>query len=74
MHPAREVREAAIGHMKLVIEAAAKMGVPYFNTFMGGDASKTVDANWDDVLRASGRRSWSTPTRTASRSRSRTAR
>jgi sugar phosphate isomerase/epimerase len=27
------------------------MGVPYFNTFMGGDASKTVDANWDDVLR-----------------------
>ena len=27
------------------------MGVPYFNTFMGGDASKTVDANWEDVLR-----------------------
>ena len=37
--------------MKLVIEAAAKMGVPYFNTFMGGDASKTVDANWEDVLK-----------------------
>ena len=37
--------------MKLVIEAAAKMGIPYFNTFMGGDASKTIDANWDDVLR-----------------------
>jgi sugar phosphate isomerase/epimerase len=52
MHPDREVRTAAIGHMKLVIEAAAKMGVPYFNTFMGGDASKTVDANWEDVLKA----------------------
>jgi sugar phosphate isomerase/epimerase len=51
MHPDPDVRAAAIGHMKLVIEAAAKMGVPYFNTFMGGDASKTVDANWDDVLR-----------------------
>jgi sugar phosphate isomerase/epimerase len=51
MHPDPEVREAAIGHMKLVIQAAAKMGVPYFNTFMGGDASKTVDANWEDVLK-----------------------
>ena len=51
MHPDPEVRDAAIGHMKLVIEAAARMGVPYFNTFMGGDASKTVDANWEDVRR-----------------------
>jgi sugar phosphate isomerase/epimerase len=51
MHPDPEVRDAAIGHMKLVVEAAATMGVPYFNTFMGGDASKTVDANWEDVLR-----------------------
>ena len=51
MHPDRALRDAAIGHMKLVIEASAKMGVPYFNTFMGGDASKTVDANWQDVLK-----------------------
>jgi len=51
LHPDPEVRAAAIGHMKLVIEAAAKMGVPYFNTFMGGDASKTVDANWEDALK-----------------------
>lgn len=50
LHPDTEVRDAAIGHMKLVIEAAGKMGVPYFNTFMGGDASKTVDANWEDAL------------------------
>jgi sugar phosphate isomerase/epimerase len=50
MHPDRETREAAIGHMKLVIEAAAKLRVPFFNTFMGGDASKTVDANWETAL------------------------
>jgi sugar phosphate isomerase/epimerase len=50
MHPDREVREAAIAHQKLVIEAAAKMGVPFFNTFMGGDASRHVDANWETAL------------------------
>jgi sugar phosphate isomerase/epimerase len=50
MRPDQETREAAIGHMKLVIEAAAKLRVPFFNTFMGGDASKTVDANWETAL------------------------
>ena len=50
MHPDREVREAAIAHQELVISAAAKMGVPFFNTFMGGDASKHVDANWETAL------------------------
>jgi sugar phosphate isomerase/epimerase len=50
MHPDREVREAAIAHQKLVIEAAAKMKVPFFNTFMGGDAAKHVDDNWETAL------------------------
>jgi sugar phosphate isomerase/epimerase len=50
MHPDREVRDAAIAHQKLVIQAAAKMKVPFFNTFMGGDASKHVDANWERAL------------------------
>ncbi|MBA3958955.1 MAG: sugar phosphate isomerase/epimerase [Chloroflexi bacterium] len=50
MHPDAEVRGAAIAHMKLVIEAAAKMGVPFFNTFMGGDSSKSQDANWQTAL------------------------
>jgi sugar phosphate isomerase/epimerase len=50
MHPDAEVREAAIAHQKLVIEAAAKMKVPYFNTFMGGDPSLHVDANWERAL------------------------
>jgi sugar phosphate isomerase/epimerase len=50
MHPDPEVRGAAIAHMKLVIEAAARMTVPYFNTFMGGDAAKHVDDNWETAL------------------------
>jgi sugar phosphate isomerase/epimerase len=50
MHPDRETREAAIAHQKLVIEACAKMGVPFFNTFMGGDSSLHVDANWERAL------------------------
>jgi sugar phosphate isomerase/epimerase len=50
MHPDRETREAAIAHQKLVIEAAAKMKVPFFNTFMGGDPSLDVDANWERAL------------------------
>jgi sugar phosphate isomerase/epimerase len=50
MHPDRETREAAIAHQKLVIEAAAKMKVPFFNTFMGGDSSLHVDANWERAL------------------------
>lgn len=50
MHPDRETREAAIAHMKLVIEACAKMRVPYFNTFMGGDPTLHVDANWERAL------------------------
>ena len=50
MHPDAEVREAAISHQKLVIEAAAKMKVPFFNTFMGGDSALHVDANWERAL------------------------
>ena len=51
MHPDAEVREAAIAHQKLVIEACAKMKVPFFNTFMGGDSSLHVDANWERALK-----------------------
>jgi sugar phosphate isomerase/epimerase len=50
MHPDRETREAAIGHIKLVIEAAGKMGVPFMNTFMGGDPAKSQDENWETAL------------------------
>ncbi|HEX7225300.1 MAG TPA: sugar phosphate isomerase/epimerase [Candidatus Limnocylindria bacterium] len=50
MHPDTETREAAIAHQKLVIEACAKMGVPFFNTFMGGDSKLHVDDNWQRAL------------------------
>ena len=50
MHPDRETREAAIAHQKLVIEACAKLKVPFFNTFMGGDSALHVDANWERAL------------------------
>jgi sugar phosphate isomerase/epimerase len=46
----RETRAAAIAHIKLLIEAARKMGVPFANTFMGGDPSKSVDENWEVAL------------------------
>jgi sugar phosphate isomerase/epimerase len=51
LHPDQEVRGAAIDHLKLVIEAAAKMDVPFANTFMGGDQAKSQDENWDEALR-----------------------
>ncbi len=50
MHPDQDTREAAIAHQKLVIEACAKMKVPFFNTFMGGDSALHVDANWERAL------------------------
>jgi len=51
LHPDAAHREAVIGHLKKVIAGAARMGVALVNTFCGGDASKHVDANWDDALK-----------------------
>ncbi len=50
LHPDQATREAAIAHIKKVMEAARKMGVPYVNTFMGGDPAKSLDENWQDSL------------------------
>jgi sugar phosphate isomerase/epimerase len=50
LHPDEQTSRAAIDHIKLVIEACAKMGVPFMNTFMGGDPKKNVDQNWEDAL------------------------
>ncbi|MGX5801845.1 sugar phosphate isomerase/epimerase family protein [Bradyrhizobium sp. Arg314] len=49
LHPDRAHREAVIDHLKKVIVLASNMDVPLVNTFCGGDASKTVDANWEDA-------------------------
>ena len=51
LHPDPAHREAVMGHLKKVIALAANMGVPVVNTFCGGDASKTVDVNWQDALK-----------------------
>ncbi len=50
LHPDPAKRAAAIDHLKKVIVATAKMGLPVTNTFCGGDASKHVDANWEEAL------------------------
>jgi len=50
LHPDREKREAAIAHIRDVMHAARKMGVPFVNTFMGGDPHKSLDENWQDAL------------------------
>ncbi|WFP64972.1 sugar phosphate isomerase/epimerase [Mesorhizobium sp. WSM4904] len=47
LHPDQAHREAVIEHLKKVIVLASRMGVSFVNTFCGGDASKTVDANWE---------------------------
>jgi sugar phosphate isomerase/epimerase len=51
LHPDEQTRRAAIDHIKKVIDACRLMGVPYMNTFMGGDPKKNLDQNWDDALR-----------------------
>lgn len=50
LHPDPAHREQVIGHLKHVITAARKMGVPLVNTFMGGDQNKTQDENWEVAL------------------------
>ena len=51
LHPDPAVRDPAIAHIKKVIEACRLMGVPYMNTFMGGDSKKDLDENWQEALR-----------------------
>lgn len=50
LHPDPAHREQVIGHLRQVIVAAGRMGVPFVNTFMGGDAAKTQDENWERAL------------------------
>jgi sugar phosphate isomerase/epimerase len=50
LHPDAAHREMVIGHLRNVITAAEMMGIPLVNTFMGADAAKTQDQNWEDAL------------------------
>lgn len=50
LHPDPAHRAQVIAHLKLVITAARRMGVPLVNTFMGADASKNPEHNWEEAL------------------------
>ena len=51
LHPDPAHREAVLTHLKLVIDAASRMGLGLVNTFCGGDSAKSVDENWQEALR-----------------------
>jgi sugar phosphate isomerase/epimerase len=51
LHPDANHRAEVIGHLKKVVDAAEKMDIPLVNTFMGGDGSKHIDANWEEALK-----------------------
>ncbi|MDQ3937223.1 MAG: sugar phosphate isomerase/epimerase, partial [Chloroflexota bacterium] len=51
LHPDSGTRRAAIDHIKQVVVACRQMGVPYMNTFMGGDQRRHLDDNWQEALR-----------------------
>jgi len=46
LHADADHRAAVLDHLKKVITAAATMQVGVVNTFLGGDRSLNVDANW----------------------------
>jgi sugar phosphate isomerase/epimerase len=50
LHPDPAHRAEAIGHLKKVMAAARRMGIPLVNTFMGGDSTKSQDENWEVAL------------------------
>jgi sugar phosphate isomerase/epimerase len=50
LHPDPAHRSHVISHLRHVMTAASAMGVRYVNTFMGGDAARTQDENWQEAL------------------------
>jgi sugar phosphate isomerase/epimerase len=51
LHPDLGHRAEVIGHLKAVIKGASLMGLGLVNTFLGGDAARSVDANWQEALK-----------------------
>ncbi|HZA85370.1 MAG TPA: sugar phosphate isomerase/epimerase [Acidimicrobiales bacterium] len=51
LHPDPQHRREVIDHLKKVITAAARMGVPVVTTFMGADQAKTQADNWQEAKR-----------------------
>jgi len=50
LSPNREESEAAVAHLRKVIQAAALLGLKTVNTFIGRDWTKSVDDNWPRLL------------------------
>ncbi|HSM32724.1 MAG TPA: sugar phosphate isomerase/epimerase [Anaerolineae bacterium] len=50
LHPDPVHRARVIDHLKQVMRAAHKMGVPLVNTFIGADPDKNPDQNWQEAL------------------------
>jgi sugar phosphate isomerase/epimerase len=50
LHPDPAHAAEVIGHLRAVIVAAGRMGVPFVNTFMGGDSARSQDENWETAL------------------------
>ncbi len=50
LHPQSDHRDEVMAHLKKLIVAASQMQLPVVNTFCGGDASLSVDANWERAL------------------------
>ena len=49
LDPDPTVRDAIAAHLRLVFEAAAKLGVGVVNTFIGADETKSLSQNLDDM-------------------------
>ncbi len=50
LSPDPEEAETAVAQIRLVIEAAARLGIGRMNTFIGRDPSRSVEANWPRFL------------------------
>jgi sugar phosphate isomerase/epimerase len=46
LDPDRKAAKAAVAHLKKVIAAAAKLGIPVVNTFIGRDPAKNLEENF----------------------------
>jgi sugar phosphate isomerase/epimerase len=51
LDPDPEVSRRAVSHLKLVIQAAAQLGLKHVNTFVGRDWTRSVDDNWPRFLK-----------------------
>jgi sugar phosphate isomerase/epimerase len=49
LDPDPEHRRVVADHLKKVMTAAARLGVPVVNTFIGRDPTRSVEANWPTV-------------------------